>query len=60
MDIEKIFREIKNMSEFKVADSLSDSYLKSKKIQALERMLSNIDEDSEDYDVILKEIASLK
>ena len=58
MDIEKVFERVSNMSEFEIAESLSNSYIKSKKVKALSRILSQTDENSEDYEIILKKIAS--
>lgn len=59
MDIEEKFKEVENLAEFREIATRSEMFLTKEKIKTLSRLMSEVNEDSSDYDELLSEIEKL-
>lgn len=59
MNIEEKFKEVENLAEFREIATRSEIFLTKEKIKTLSRLISEVNEDSADYDELLSEIEKL-
>ena len=59
MDIEKKFKEVKNIKEFRMTKAVCENAVQFESIKKLNKLLNGVDEKDEQYGEILEEIEKL-